>query len=227
MFESRRTILDNFYTNFYSKIHGVGVNKFGQNMLHAKLESYHNSTDSYPITVELGAGNQNHYRLVKHSFNYYFFLDYNSNLLLNQNDYSNNSLFILADAGYLPFRNKSIDRIIATCLLLHLDSPWDALISWKNALKPSGIIDLVIVIEESYLLNLYRFFFSKRKSKLLGFHDFDLVNHLDHKNRLKSLLYFISQIFSDKKVSFQYNPFPWLPYQKFNSYIICRISPKN
>lgn len=218
---SRNKILDEYYSNSYALVQSCGIEGYSQNLIHAKLEKDFVNQNYFSTTVEMGAGNYKHLNFVQHKFDRYLAFDIRTNLL-SQSKAPAKAYFLNTDAGATPLKNNSVDRILSACLLLHVNSPWDTLIEWRRILKTNGVLDVALVIEGSYLLGLYREMFSKKKAKKSGVYNFDLINHLDHKNRFESILYFIEKIFYDREVELDFYP-SRLKVHSLNAFVICRV----
>jgi ubiquinone/menaquinone biosynthesis C-methylase UbiE len=53
-----------------------------------------------------------------------------------------NVSFQVGDAYELPFPNASIDRVVATQVLLHLTDPWRAVAEMRRVLAPAGLLSI-------------------------------------------------------------------------------------
>jgi ubiquinone/menaquinone biosynthesis C-methylase UbiE len=59
------------------------------------------------------------------------------------------------NAESLNFPDAKFDRIIATCLVVHLKNIEKALLEWRRVLKPNGVITMYIALEPSIMLRLF------------------------------------------------------------------------
>jgi SAM-dependent methyltransferase len=218
---SRNKLLDEYYSNSYTLVQSCGIEGYSQNLIHAKLEKDFANQGYFPTTVEMGAGNYKHLSFVQHKFDRYLAFDIRTDLL-TQSIAPEKAYFLNADAGAVPLKSDSVDRILSACLLLHVNSPWDTLIEWRRILKTNGVLDVALVIEGSHLLGLYREVFSKKKAKKSGVDNFDLINHLDHRNRFESVIYFIERIFYDRRVELDFYP-TRVKVHSLNAFVICRV----
>ena len=207
-----QSLVDDYYQHYYGKIHSnLESNK--KISFHFKLESSYSKLDNFPIVLELGAGNSNHSKFVKHAFEIYLATDIRTiknDLLLeiepgfipNQSG----SYKCKADARELGYLTNSVDRIVTGCLLLHLDNPVNVLEEWLRVLKPGGVVDTVIPNDQSLFVKLYRSLYSRRKSKKLGFADFDLVNAFEHCSYYERVFLLVKATFPAQQFEFVHYP---------------------
>ena len=135
------------------------------------------SLREFPIVLEVGAGHGQHFEFVKHGFNHYFESDFRPDNLPNRENDSNLSnkkvTSIEANAEDLRnFNDSSVDRLIATCLIVHLNNPEAALREWRRVTRESGLISIYVASEPGLILRFLRTVTTVRKAKKLG------VNHL-------------------------------------------------
>jgi ubiquinone/menaquinone biosynthesis C-methylase UbiE len=91
-------------------------------------------------------------------------------------------------------------------LLLHLNEPMTALEEWLRVLKKDGVIDTVVPNDQSILVKLYRSIYSRRKSKKLGFADFDLVNAFEHRSYYERVFLLVKATFPISQFEFVHYP---------------------
>src|SRR4051812_37190468 len=51
---------------------------------------------------------------------------------------------VLADGAQLPFRDSSLDYVASSHVLEHLANPAGAILEWYRAVKPGGILYMII-----------------------------------------------------------------------------------
>ena len=207
-----QSLVDNYYEHYYRRIQSnLESNK--KYSFHFKLESSYSILDNFPIVLELGAGSLDHCKFVKHAFEIYLSTDIRTikndslveiepGLIPNQSG----SYKSKADARELAYSTNSINRIVTGCLLLHLDNPLIALVEWLRVLKPGGVIDTVIPNDQSLLVKFYRSLYSRRKSKRLGFVDFDLVNAFEHCSYYERVFLLVKATFPVQQFEFVHYP---------------------
>jgi ubiquinone/menaquinone biosynthesis C-methylase UbiE len=212
MIQDIQKIVDDYYLNFYQKIHS-NLESEHRFSFHFRLESKRFSNSKYPVVLELGAGNGSHLKFVKHHWEIYLLTDVRDlkgilapvaeTGLIPMEQGVHKSF---ADATELRYANDSIDRIVSGCLLLHLDDQIGALEEWLRVLKPNGVIDTLIPNDQSLLIWLYRIFFSRRRARKNGFHDFDLVNAFEHHSYYQRVCRLVAANFPSDQYEFQHYP---------------------
>jgi phosphatidylethanolamine/phosphatidyl-N-methylethanolamine N-methyltransferase len=162
MRQNIQKVVDFYYSNYYEAVHSP-LHSYSKLSFHAQLESAHSSLIKYPIVLELGAGNSNHIKFVKHRFDTYLLSDVrkikNDEIPEARSGVIPNRPGIyksIIDAKILPYPNESVDRIVSGCLLLHIEDPLNALEEWLRVLKAGGVIDTFIPNDQSLLVRLYR-----------------------------------------------------------------------
>ena len=170
---------DDYYKDYYQKVFNSGVVSKMSDQVHKFIESpYKNSF--FPVILEVGAGQGQHFNFVTAKFNRYIELDlrdtHDSMILGEQH------IFICGDAEELnDFADASIDRLIATCLLAHLPNPEKALSEWSRVLKQHGVMDIYVPCEPGLLLRALRRVVTIPKSKKIGV-DHKAVHYREHRN---------------------------------------------
>jgi ubiquinone/menaquinone biosynthesis C-methylase UbiE len=207
-----QSLVDDYYQHYYKRVHSnlEGNKRYS---FHFKLESSYSKLDNFPIVLELGAGNLNHSKFVKHSFQIYLstdiraieiesMLEIEPGLIPKERRFYKSK----ADATELAYATNSVNRLVTGCLLLHLDNPVSVLEEWLRVLKPGGVIDTVIPNDQSLLVKLYRSLYSRRKSKKLGFADFDLVNAFEHRSYYERVFLLVNASFPSQQFEFEHYP---------------------
>jgi SAM-dependent methyltransferase len=207
-----QSLVDHYYLNYYREIHS-NLESSRRFSFHFQLESAYSRSESFPIVLELGAGNLAHSKFIKHAYEIYLLTDIRttedtktpeiaSGLIPQQPGLYKS----IADARTLAYSDNSVDRILTGCLLLHLDYPVAVLEEWLRVLKSGGVIDTVIPNDQSLLVWLYRSLYSRRKSRKLGFRDFDLVNAFEHHSYYERIFRLVNAAFPIDHLEFNHYP---------------------
>lgn len=115
--------------------------------------------------------------------------------------------------------SNSIDRLIATCVLIHLSEPEAALENWKRVVKPGGHVSIYVPCEPGILLRLAQNITSKRKIERLGL-DYRLAHYREHSRHLPYLRDLINHSFQSDKVQWRSHPIPYLGWNASLWYVV-------
>lgn len=198
MMENNPTI-DEFYSEYYQTLLGKGATGLVFRQTHVSLERGIPSGRFYSKVLELGAGNGQHYSFVRHDFGEYFETDLREQNIPNREDLRVTKMAQNAQK-LSDFSNESIDRVIATCLLIHLEKPELALHEWKRVLKklPGNRIDIYVPCEPSLTLRFARFFSTRRRAKKMGFSHAE-IHYREHPFNYMYLRILVNSVFADAR----------------------------
>lgn len=167
---------DQYYECFYPLILG-GVVGAAAAWTHRSLEQFpRNWHTNFDSVLEIGAGNGEHFRYVKHDFRTYVETDVRIQLLLTgtkNRNYDERLIQEQLDANDLSsLKSNSIDRLVATCVLVHLENPAHVLAEIRRSLKNGGVASLYVPCEPGMVLRILRYWTTARRGRKLG------VDHL-------------------------------------------------
>lgn len=197
-------LADKIYRVDYQNLLNTGAVGVVSNWSHRALEK--NAKKHFSTTLELGAGHGQHFQFVKHTFEKYLETDIRINNLPKRPK-DNNVEQLEIDAENLKyFEDASIDRIVVSCVLIHLNNPEKALLEWRRVLAPGGQISIYLAPEPGMLLRMARYFTTARKLRSLG------VNHpsFHYREHRYSYLYLkalIEDVFSGYEKKWRAYPF--------------------
>lgn len=215
-----------YYDKFYSRVHSGSSTGIAASLMHGQLERNRGSEAEFPLVLELGAGDLQHFHHVKHGYDLYVasdirpMLQHRDWLKVAQGD--RRHALCQFDALHIPFGDETFDRVVATCLILHLGETEGALHEWMRVLKPEGVLDFLLPCEPGLMLEIYRALFTRRRARKLGVENFDLINALDHRTYTQSVLEIVSALSSEYSADISWRPFPFLKSWQFN--LQCVIS---
>ena len=175
---------DDYYQNNYMKVINAGLVGAMSNLVHWSLEnspySKRNKPNEGSAILELGAGHGQHHPFVSTGFSSYVLTDLRpENIPRNLESKSVRIHPESIDAHALPFQSNSFDRVIATCLLIHLKDPPLALSEWYRVLKPGGVMTVYVPCETGTLLRIAQQISTRRKQKKLGL-DAEFLHRTEH-----------------------------------------------
>jgi SAM-dependent methyltransferase len=186
--------LQDFYDNYYRKLHYSGFMKKAHSFIHQEIERSFDKNQHFGVVLELGADLGQHLDFVNHTFDQYWQTDLRD--ITKEQQFKSNkiSIFKLNAETLDEIKDKSVDRIIATCLLAHLNNPEQALNNWKRVMKQGGVISIYVPCEPGIFLRIARYFTTVRKSKKMGL-DHKSILYREHRNIWILCDLLISEIF--------------------------------
>ena len=217
---------DEYYEMYYPLILGGGGIGAAAALTHKSLERFpKNWPMHFENVLEIGAGNGEHFRFVKHNFNLYVESDVRIKLL------SNNSLNGRLDERVVQqelnanqlsgVASNSFDRLIATCVLIHLENPALVLSEIRRILKDRGVASLYIPCEPGLMLRFFRYWTTARKGRKLGV-DHLFFHYNEHRFHVLYLQAALREVFESDKVILTRYPFKFFSWN-FNLWQIYQI----
>lgn len=216
-----------YFRSAYDDVMYSGIVGFYSRMTHRIMERPFRGRN-YKRVLEVGAGQGQHFNFVQCNIEEYLESDLDSELKIYSRNNENVSRYerITLDAQNLDcFSDESFDRVIATCLLAHLDFPENALLEWKRVTKVGGVITIYVPTEPGMLLRLTRGVVMVPKSKKFG-QDHLAVVYRDHRNHYPMMRTLIEVVFSGNQIKRKRFPLPFLGWN-FNFFEIFQITKLN
>jgi|688.fasta_scaffold624688_1 phosphatidylethanolamine/phosphatidyl-N-methylethanolamine N-methyltransferase len=202
---------ENWYLDGYEKCYYTGALGFIWTIVHKSMEKKYTKRTDLLRVIEVGTGQGQHFKFVRHGFSYYLATDIRPHLFSTFGDSRIESKF--ADASNLDFlEDASFDRLIATCLLAHLDQPMEALKEWKRVIKKGGVLTIYVPPEPGFLVRVIRKLFIWPKAKKHGLINPELVSYLEHRNHYPMMRSLIHEIFRDDRITKFRFPLKFLPW---------------
>lgn len=86
------------------------------------------------------------------------------------------------DGTALDFAEATFDRVLATCVIMHVDRPDLALLEWLRVTKPGGVVDFIVPCDPGLVLRVFRWLVNERAALRFGVprREYRLLNALDH-----------------------------------------------
>ena len=206
-----KSIQADFYKKYYNKIFcsedtsNFSFTDIAYKITHIKLEKKIPNKKSESLILEIGAGQGEHLKFVKHSYREYIMVDkYKPDNFRFKN---RKVRYIESDIKKCKFPKNNFDRIIITCVLHHLDDPFLVLSKIRDWLKPGGTISIFLPCDPGFAVRLNRFLFVNRKAKKVGFSKYNLLNALEHKNHVWGIEIILFEIYESYKIRRTFYPF--------------------
>lgn len=220
---------DRYYECFYPLIlEGGGVGSAAA-WTHRSLEKFPRNWPTYFESVlEIGAGNGEHFKYLKHDFQKYVETDVRIQLLLagtKNRIYDERLIQEQLDANELSsIKSDSIDRLVATCVLVHLENPAHVLAEIRRSLRNGGVASLYVPCEPGLVLRILRYWTTARKGRKLG------VDHLyfhyhEHRFHVLYIQEAIKGVFGSDEIKITRYPFKNFSWN-FNLWQVYQIKVK-
>ena len=214
--------VNEYYDNTYTSICNSGYLKFISNIIHTLIErgkvKGSKLKDFKDLRIiEVGAGQRQHKKYVE-NYREYIETDIRPHNLPPHSKYKERSI----DCSNLPFQESEFDSLIATCLIIHLANPEEALKEWKRVVKNDGIISIYVPCEPGIFLRLMQKITTRRKQLKFDSNPY-LTHYLDHRSNYIALKFFILHEFGELNVQNKRYPFTFLSWN-FNLFSIMTIN---
>jgi phosphatidylethanolamine/phosphatidyl-N-methylethanolamine N-methyltransferase len=213
-----------WYSQYYNLINvrgsGVGAKTFRK--IHEYMERPYKN-HFYSQILEIGGGTGEHLEFIRHGFDKYWVTDIRQPNLPAEWSLNEKIIPLIANAENLPFPDASFDRIIATCLLHHVDYPERVLEEIKRLIRPGGVATIYLTCDPGLALRFIRRITMQQKANKLGFHGFKLLMAREHRNHVGGLLEMIKFVFRDASLKIKYLPLG-IPSWNLNGSIVVHIS---
>ena len=213
----RRVTADEYYRNYYNKVLTSSKVRFFAKITHKSLEAgiKCQENQSNIKILEIGAGHGEHRSYVKHNYSEYWETDIRVNSILDKYSKENKDYRVRVvelDANNLDsIPTQFFDRVILTCVLVHLENPIQTLQELKRIVRKGGTISMYIPCEPGIFLRIARYVTTVQTAKKLGV-DHLHFHYLEHKFHYLYIKYAINEVFSGYKVKRIRWPFPFLSW---------------
>lgn len=170
--------------------------------------------------LEVGAGSGVYRLAATPAFSSYVELDLRE--WPNPSPHEENVSRVVGDAQNLDsIADNSFDRLVATCLLVHLNDPMRALEEWKRVVRPGGHLTIYVPPEAGWLVRVARNLGPWRMARRRGF-DPKRLAYLEHKYSYFHLDTLIREVFFGDRVRRRTFPLSWFVFDLalFHSYEI-------
>ena len=213
--------VNEYYENDYSKVIESGSVGRVAAIYHKMLEMGHRK--NLPFCLEIGAGNAQHFKYVKHGFDKYISSDIRKpGEKIDAISDPRHEFKILDAEDLSSFESESVDRIIATCVLPHLGNPEKALREWKRVVKKGGVLDIYVPCEPSLLLGIAQIMTTKKKVERLGW-NYERLQYREHRHHYPMLRMLIKEIFEKDIIEVRNFP-PGVKFWQLKLFSVYRIS---
>lgn len=170
-------VVSDWYQSGYQEAYHFGFVGWAYQRIYKFMEKPHRASPQCTI-LEVGAGSGDFRAHAGPNFRRYVELDLRENLHSEQ---APGVESVTGNAEDLTcFRDGEFDRLIATCVLVHLDSPVQALLEWRRVVKPGGSLSIYVPPEAGLLIRWVRRLVTWRAPSAAGL-DARRIASLQHK----------------------------------------------
>ena len=189
---------ETFYRDHYAQLPFGHVNGFVTRLSHGALERPFGVEVNFPSVLEVGAGEGLHLPFVRHRFDRYLATDVSAEAISRATEVLKHDPRVTAavvDAEELPFPDGSFDRLVATCVLIHLANPERALTDWRRVVRCGGVLSMYLPHENGIPLRLGRAVSTAPAVRRSGFEGYPLLLAREHRNSSRALDVLIRHVF--------------------------------
>lgn len=201
--------VDVFYRDCYPLMPSTPENSRLIRWVHQLMEKPFSPSQRFATVLEVGAGKGEHQPFVHHGYDTYIASDLRPppvELAPLAGGESSSVDWLQANASKLPLADECIDRVIATCLLIHLTEPEAALEEWRRVAARGAWLTIYVPSESGLLLRLARSMTANRTAKRLGFDGYALYIARDHIGRPDGLEQLVKWVFREDEITFVRRP---------------------
>jgi ubiquinone/menaquinone biosynthesis C-methylase UbiE len=214
-----------------SKIHSSGLLGRANHSLHQALERGR-SGQVFADVLEIGSGDLEHLAYVEHACSQYVAVDLRAPKDAEARIRERSPRIASVethqmDGMELSFADESFDRVLATCVIMHVDRPDHALSEWLRVTKRGGVVDFLVPCDPGLVLRLFRWFVNERVAGRFGVSrlEYRLLNALDHISsfaRIDELVRMVVRENNGLNLSKRYFPF-LLPSWNLNGFVVYTV----
>ena len=179
-------------------------------LTHKQLAAFGNKFQTqHDNILEIGAGQGEHFPFVNTNFAKYTMSDISdwgapdiSKIL----ETDNRVTFEIQDIQALTYPDSSFDRVITTCVIAHVDEPYESFLEVRRVTKNEGTCSFLVSADPSILLRFIRAMLTAPKMKKLS-SPYLLINAISHRNSANGIIEIAKHVFRDDQVQIKYLPF--------------------
>lgn len=172
---------------------------------HRFLEKTLPSGRHYAHVLEVGAGTGEHVPFIQHGFDTYTVTDLDPQALAvarrkaERADLARLS-FVAQNAARPAQADASVDRLIAAHVLEHLERPHEVIKTWRDTLRPGGVLSVLLPTDPGLAWRLGRCLGPRRQAEKKGL-PYDYIMAREHINACYHLLGLLRHYFPDSRTA--------------------------
>lgn len=164
------------------------------------------SSGPFPCVLEVGAGTGEHVSFVAHPFERYLISDLDAGALkfarrkLSEGNDDQRYTYLVQGAERLAVPDGQVDRLIAAHVLEHLERPHQVIKQWQAALKPGGILSVLLPTDPGLAWRLGKHLGPRRAALARGL-PYDYIMAREHVNACYPLLGLLKFYFPEHRLA--------------------------
>jgi SAM-dependent methyltransferase len=218
-------IIRDWYANFYSRVSATGdEDSLFSRYMHQAMERQFGPDRRFETVLEVGGNHGEHVRYVRHAFVKYLLTDIEPPALLPALRDDDRITTATCDVVQLPYAEGSFDRVIATCLLHHVDSPLWAAHEMRRVTRPGGVLTILVPTDPGLVYRVGKALTSGRVARKAGLGErHRLLNALDHHNHFGSIKQQVRHAFRRDELQIEWRPWR-VPSMSLNAFVVITVT---
>lgn len=218
------TIVRDWYDKHYSQVCATADGSFFHRYMHRSMERRFDESHSFARMLEVGGNRGEHIDFVRHQFDEYVLTDLYPPKLLASLETDPRIRTAACDVAELPFESASFDRVVSTCVLHHVDSPFRAARELRRVVRAGGVITILVPTDPGLTYRTAKALTSGRAARKAGLAQrHQLVSALDHPNHFESIKEQLRWVFRADQVSIDW--LPWrAPLMSLNAFTVFTVT---
>lgn len=214
-------ILRNWYDNHYSTVAATGRGSVFHRYMHRAMERRFGIGLAFSRVLEVGGNRGEHIPFVRHQYDEYVLTDLHPPQVDTALAADTRRRTESCDVLDMPYASGSFDRLIATCLLHHVDSPLRAAQEMRRVTREDGgVVTILVPTDPGLAYRAARALTSGRAARRHGVFELHrLVSALDHRNHFGSIDAQVRHVFRRDELAVDW--MPWrLPSFTINAFVV-------
>jgi phosphatidylethanolamine/phosphatidyl-N-methylethanolamine N-methyltransferase len=217
-------IVRDWYDNHYSQVSATADGSFFSTYMHRAMEHRFDEHDSFDRVLEVGGNRGEHVAFVRHRFSDYLLTDLYPPKLIPALAADPRIRTEVCDVSDIPEPSGSFDRVIATCLLHHVDSPFKAAQEMRRVAAAGGNITILVPTDPGLAYRAGKALTSGREARRAGLGErHRLLGALDHPNHFSSIKEQLRHVFRDDRLSIDWRPWR-VPSLSLNAFTVFTVT---
>ncbi|MEI2641588.1 MAG: class I SAM-dependent methyltransferase [Candidatus Nanopelagicales bacterium] len=212
-----------WFADDYSSINASANGSFFERYTHAAMEPPWSHGMAFPNVLEVGANRGEHIPYVHHEFHRYIASDIEPPQLLAEVAADPRIEPLACDIAALPARDQTFDRVVVTCVLHHVESPYDAAFELRRVTRVGGLLTILVPNDPGAAYRWGKALTTGRYARKSGrSRQSALADAIGHHNHYRSIRIQLREAFRDDAVSVRWLPFR-VPAVELNAFTVWNI----